>query len=117
MLVTDDRALADRVRLLRSHGMTALSWDRERGQATGYDVLAPGFNYRLDEARAAIGLVQLGAAARGERRPGRASPSATASGSTASSRSRTSRRVPRPRTTWRRSSCRPGAGAPTCAAR
>jgi dTDP-4-amino-4,6-dideoxygalactose transaminase len=59
MVVTGDRALADRVRLLRSHGMTALSWDRDRGHAEGYDVPAPGFNYRLDEARAAIGLVQL----------------------------------------------------------
>lgn len=59
MLVTGDRALADRARLLRSHGMTALSWDRDRGHAVGYDVLAAGFNYRLDEARAAIGLLQL----------------------------------------------------------
>jgi dTDP-4-amino-4,6-dideoxygalactose transaminase len=59
MVVTDDADLADRVRLLRSHGMTALSWDRERGHAAGYDVLASGFNYRLDEPRAAIGLVQL----------------------------------------------------------
>jgi len=60
MVVTDDAALADRVRLLRSHGMTALSWDQERGHAAGYDVLASGYNYRLDEPRAAIGLVQLG---------------------------------------------------------
>ena len=59
MVVTDDAALADRVRLLRSHGMPALSWDRERGHAAGYDVLASGFNYRLDEPRAAIGLIQL----------------------------------------------------------
>jgi dTDP-4-amino-4,6-dideoxygalactose transaminase len=59
MVVTDDAALADRVRLLRSHGMTALSWDHERGHAAGYDVLASAFNYRLDEPRAAIGLVQL----------------------------------------------------------
>jgi dTDP-4-amino-4,6-dideoxygalactose transaminase len=59
MVVTDDAALADRVRLLRSHAMTAVSWDRHRGHATGYDVVATGFNYRLDEMRAAIGLVQL----------------------------------------------------------
>jgi dTDP-4-amino-4,6-dideoxygalactose transaminase len=59
MVVTGEAALADRVRLLRSHGMTALSWDHERGHAAGYDVLASGFNYRLDESRAAIGLVQL----------------------------------------------------------
>jgi dTDP-4-amino-4,6-dideoxygalactose transaminase len=59
IVVTDDPALADRVRLLRSHGMTAVSWDHERGHAAGYDVVAGGFNYRLDEPRAAIGLVQL----------------------------------------------------------
>jgi dTDP-4-amino-4,6-dideoxygalactose transaminase len=59
MVVTDDFSLAERVRLLRSHAMTAVSWDRHRGHATGYDVVATGFNYRLDEMRAAIGLVQL----------------------------------------------------------
>jgi dTDP-4-amino-4,6-dideoxygalactose transaminase len=59
MVVTDDAALADRVRLLRSHAMTAVSWDRHRGHATGYDVVDAGFNYRLDEMRAAIGLIQL----------------------------------------------------------
>jgi dTDP-4-amino-4,6-dideoxygalactose transaminase len=59
MVVTDDAELAERVRLLRSHGMTTLTWDRHRGHAGGYDVLAQGFNYRLDEIRAALGLVQL----------------------------------------------------------
>ena len=59
MIVTDDEELATRVRLLRSHGMTTLTWDRHRGHAGGYDVLAQGFNYRLDEIRAAMGLVQL----------------------------------------------------------
>jgi dTDP-4-amino-4,6-dideoxygalactose transaminase len=59
MIVTDDAELAERVRLLRSHGMTTLTWDRHKGHAGGYDVLAQGFNYRLDEIRAAIGAVQL----------------------------------------------------------
>jgi len=59
MIVTDDPALAERVRLLRSHGMTTLTWDRHRGHAHSYDVVAQGFNYRLDEVRAAIGRVQL----------------------------------------------------------
>jgi dTDP-4-amino-4,6-dideoxygalactose transaminase len=60
MVVTDDSDLAERIKLLRSHGMTTLTWDRERGHADTYDVVLPGFNYRLDELRAAIGLVQLG---------------------------------------------------------
>jgi dTDP-4-amino-4,6-dideoxygalactose transaminase len=59
MAVTDDPELADRLRLLRSHGMTTLTWERHRGHANSYDVVERGFNYRLDEIRAAIGLVQL----------------------------------------------------------
>jgi dTDP-4-amino-4,6-dideoxygalactose transaminase len=60
MVVTDDDALADSLRLLRSHGMTTLTWDRHRGHAHSYDVVAQGFNYRLDELRSAMGVVQLG---------------------------------------------------------
>jgi dTDP-4-amino-4,6-dideoxygalactose transaminase len=60
LCVTDNDAVAERLRHLRSHGMTRLTWDRHRGHAHSYDVVAPGFNYRLDELRAAVGLVQLG---------------------------------------------------------
>jgi dTDP-4-amino-4,6-dideoxygalactose transaminase len=59
MIVTNDDELAAALRLLRSHGMTTLTWDRHRGHAHSYDVVAQGFNYRLDEVRAAMGLVQL----------------------------------------------------------
>jgi dTDP-4-amino-4,6-dideoxygalactose transaminase len=59
MIVTDDGELAARLRLLRSHGMTTLTWDRHRGHASSYDVVTAGFNYRLDEVRAVVGLVQL----------------------------------------------------------
>jgi dTDP-4-amino-4,6-dideoxygalactose transaminase len=59
MIVTDDDDLAERLRHLRSHGMTTLTWDRHRGHAADYDVGELGYNYRLDELRAAIGIVQL----------------------------------------------------------
>jgi dTDP-4-amino-4,6-dideoxygalactose transaminase len=59
MVVTNSDELAERMRLLRSHGMTALTWDRHRGHAHSYDVVTHGFNYRLDEVRAAIASVQL----------------------------------------------------------
>lgn len=60
MITTDDEEIAKACRLLRAHGMTATSWDRERGHATGYDVIARGYNYRPSELEAALGLVQLG---------------------------------------------------------
>jgi dTDP-4-amino-4,6-dideoxygalactose transaminase len=59
MIVTDDDVLAERIRQLRSHGMTTLTWDRHRGHASSYDVVAEGFNYRMDDLRAALALVQL----------------------------------------------------------
>lgn len=60
MLVTDNAALAQKLRLGRSHGMTTMSWDRHQGHASSYDVVDLGFNYRLDEIRAALGQAQLG---------------------------------------------------------
>ncbi len=59
MLTTDDDSLAEEIRLLRTHGMTSLTLDRHRGHAFSYDVKAAGYNYRLDEIRSAIGLVQM----------------------------------------------------------
>jgi dTDP-4-amino-4,6-dideoxygalactose transaminase len=60
MATSDDDHLVSRMRLLRAHGMTATSWDRERGHASGYDVVERGYNYRPSELEAALGLVQLG---------------------------------------------------------
>lgn len=69
MMTTGDDQLAARLRLLRSHGMTSLTWDRHKGHAWSYDVVAPGYNYRIDEIRAAVGRVQLAKlAAANERR-------------------------------------------------
>lgn len=59
MVTTDDDALAERLRLLRSQGMTSGTVDRHRGNAHGYDIVELGFNFRLDEMRAALGCVQL----------------------------------------------------------
>ena len=60
MLVTDRDDIAQRLRSLRSHGMTSLTWDRYQGHAYSYDVTALGYNYRIDEIHSALGLVQLG---------------------------------------------------------
>lgn len=59
MVCTMSQKLAERIGFLRSHGMTTLTLDRHRGRAQTYDVAMPGLNYRMDEMRAAIGLVQL----------------------------------------------------------
>ncbi len=59
MVVTRDSMLFQKCKNLRSHGMTVASFDRMAGRASTYDVVEPGLNYRLDEMRAALGLVQL----------------------------------------------------------
>ncbi len=55
MVVTADPEIAERVRLLRSHGLTSDTWARHHSGEIDYDVLEPGFNFRLDEPRAALG--------------------------------------------------------------
>jgi dTDP-4-amino-4,6-dideoxygalactose transaminase len=59
MLVTDRDEIAEKVRLLRSHGMTSLTYDRHQGHAYSYDVVDLGYNYRIDEIRSALGIEQL----------------------------------------------------------
>ena len=59
MVTTRRPELADKLGWLRSHGMTTLTLDRHKGHAFGYDVVALGFNYRMSELNAALGLVQL----------------------------------------------------------
>ena len=51
MIVTDRDDLADRVRLLRSHGGVR--------QATGFRFEEAGFNYRLSDLQAAVGCAQM----------------------------------------------------------
>lgn len=59
MLVTKRGDLHDRLKLLRSHGMTSMTIERHDQKAISYDVVRPGFNYRFDEIRAALGIQQL----------------------------------------------------------
>jgi dTDP-4-amino-4,6-dideoxygalactose transaminase len=53
-LATDDESVAALARSRRSHAMTSGTWDRHRGHSAGYDVVGLGYNYRLDEPRAAL---------------------------------------------------------------
>lgn len=59
MIVTNDEKIANRVRSLRSHGMTTMSYQRATGHATSYDIVELGYNYRMDDLRASIGIAQL----------------------------------------------------------
>lgn len=59
MIVTHHQELHDRLLLLRSHGMSSLTVDRHHNKCISYDVILPGLNYRMDEIRAALGIVQL----------------------------------------------------------
>lgn len=60
MLITNNDAYLERAKLLRSHGMTSMSYQRAKGHSTSYDVIEYGYNYRMDDLRAAIGIAQLG---------------------------------------------------------
>ncbi|MDD4748053.1 MAG: DegT/DnrJ/EryC1/StrS family aminotransferase [Salinivirgaceae bacterium] len=59
MIVTNDSELEKRIRLLRSHGMTVMSYQRSLGHAMAYDVVDLGYNYRMDDIRASIAVVQV----------------------------------------------------------
>jgi len=59
ILTTNNEDIYQKVKLLRSHGMTTMSYQRASGHATAYDVVDLGYNYRLDDIRASIGNVQL----------------------------------------------------------
>ena len=59
VVVARDPATLARLRALRSHAMSAPSWDRQRGRASAYDVAEVGFNYRPTDLAAAIARVQL----------------------------------------------------------
>lgn len=59
MIITNDDAIAARCKLLRSHGMTTMSYQRAKGHATSYDIVELGHNFRMDDIRASIGVVQM----------------------------------------------------------
>lgn len=60
MFVSDDEALANRVRILKFHGLGVDAYDRlTHGRKPQAQVIEPGFKYNLADINAAIALVQL----------------------------------------------------------
>jgi len=58
-IIARDPSLRNAIRRARSHGMTSGTRQRLDSRTPDYDVTMLGFNYRMDELRAAIGLSQL----------------------------------------------------------
>lgn len=61
MLTTNDESVAERVKVMRLHGINRDIWDRytSAGPSWEYDVIAPGYKYNMPDVAAAIGLAQL----------------------------------------------------------
>jgi dTDP-4-amino-4,6-dideoxygalactose transaminase len=61
MLTTNDPKIAERVRIMRLHGINRDIWNRYTDSKPNweYDVVAPGYKYNLSDVNAAIGLAQL----------------------------------------------------------
>jgi dTDP-4-amino-4,6-dideoxygalactose transaminase len=60
MLTTDDDAAADRVRMLRLHGISKDAWKRYSAEGfSPYELVEPGYKYNMLDLTAALGLGQL----------------------------------------------------------
>lgn len=59
MFITNNEEMAAKARLIRSHGMSTMSYQRASGHATEYDITCLGYNFRMDDIRAAIAIEQL----------------------------------------------------------
>jgi dTDP-4-amino-4,6-dideoxygalactose transaminase len=60
MVIAGRQDILDRVRLARGHGLSSSTRERLLARVVSYDVTVLGYNYRMNELNAAIGLVQLG---------------------------------------------------------
>lgn len=60
MIITSSQKITEYVKALRNHGITKSLLQRySKGAPWDYDIVEPGYNYRLDEVRAALGISQL----------------------------------------------------------
>lgn len=60
MLVTDNKQIADRARVLVTHGMSKNAWNRySKSGSWMYDIEEPGFKYNMFDLQASLGLIQL----------------------------------------------------------
>lgn len=59
LIATNNIDIYKKASLLRSHGMTTMSYQRSSGHATKYDIVTLGYNYRFDDIRASLAIEQL----------------------------------------------------------
>ena len=60
MAVTDDDALAERMRVMSLHGLSKDAWKRFTSSGSWYyEIVAPGFKYNMTDIAASLGRVQL----------------------------------------------------------
>jgi dTDP-4-amino-4,6-dideoxygalactose transaminase len=60
MVTTDDASLAEKINLLRFHGLAKDAWKRyAEGEISQYDVLLPGYKYNMMDIQASLGIHQL----------------------------------------------------------
>jgi len=59
MITTNNSKLFEKIKILKSQGLNILPTDREKSSKWRYDIIDLGYNYRMDEIRASLGLSQL----------------------------------------------------------
>jgi perosamine synthetase len=60
MVTTNSAPWADRMRIMRLHGISRDAWKRYTAEGSWkYEILAPGFKYNLTDMQAALGITQL----------------------------------------------------------
>ena len=61
MLTTNIKSIADRVKIMRLHGIDRDVWNRFNSikPSWEYDIKSPGFKYNMPDINAAVGLAQL----------------------------------------------------------
>ncbi|MFW5658696.1 MAG: DegT/DnrJ/EryC1/StrS family aminotransferase [Bacteroidota bacterium] len=60
MLVSANEQIDERFRLLRNHGLTLDSFEREKTGFRQYDIALPGYKLNMNDLQAALGLAQFG---------------------------------------------------------
>ena len=60
MIITNSKELAEKLKIKRNHGISKTLLNRyTKGKPWDYDVDEPGYNFRIDEIRSALGINQL----------------------------------------------------------